>query len=56
MTKRKIPYWAVSIRKWPPESDAEFAANMENVLETYARAYDPKHPVICMEARLATDQ
>ena len=44
MTKRKIQYWVI-----PPEADAEFAANMENVLETYARPYDPAHPVICMD-------
>jgi len=44
MTKRKIEYWVI-----PPEADAEFVANMENVLETYARAYDPARPVICMD-------
>jgi hypothetical protein len=44
MTKRKIQYWVI-----PPEADAEFVANMENVLETYARPYDPEHPVICMD-------
>jgi len=44
MTKRKIQYWVI-----PPEADAEFVAHMENVLETYARPYDPGHPVICMD-------
>jgi len=44
MTKRKIEYWVI-----PPEADAEFVANMENVLETYARPYDPAHPVLCMD-------
>ncbi|NOX55296.1 MAG: IS630 family transposase [Planctomycetes bacterium] len=44
MTKRKIQYWVI-----PPEADAEFVAHMENVLETYARPYDPNHPVICMD-------
>lgn len=44
MTKRKIQYWVI-----PPEADAEFVAHMENVLETYARPYDPAHPVICMD-------
>lgn len=44
MTKRKIEYWVI-----PPEADAEFAADMENVLETYEKAYDPNHPVICMD-------
>ena len=44
MTKRKIEYWVI-----PPEADAEFVANMENVLETYAQPYDPACPVICMD-------
>src|SRR5437879_9352559 len=44
MTKRKIEYWVI-----PPEQDAEFVACMEAVLETYAEAYDPKHPVLCMD-------
>ena len=44
MTKRKIQYWVI-----PPEADGEFVANMENVLETYAREYDPNYPVVCMD-------
>ena len=44
MTKRKIEYWVI-----PPEQDAEFVACREEVLETYAEAYDPKHPVWCMD-------
>jgi len=44
MTKRKIEYWVI-----PPEQDAEFVAGMEDVLETYAAAYDPDHPVLCMD-------
>src|SRR5213080_2096148 len=44
MTKRKIEYWVI-----PPEQDAEFVACMEDVLETYAEAYDPQHPVLCMD-------
>lgn len=44
MTKRKIEYWVI-----PPEQDAEFVACMEEVLETYAEAYDPKYPVLCMD-------
>jgi hypothetical protein len=34
MTNRKIEYWVI-----PPEADAEFVAQMEEVLETYARPY-----------------
>ena len=44
MTQRKIKYWVI-----PPEQDAEFVAGMEDVLETYANAYDPQHPVLCMD-------
>lgn len=44
MTKRNIQYWVI-----PPEADAEFAANMEQVLETYQKPYDPAHPVVCMD-------
>ena len=44
MTKRKIEYWVI-----PPAADAEFAANMEEVLETYAKPYDPACPVLCMD-------
>jgi hypothetical protein len=44
MTKRKIEYWVI-----PPEQDAEFVAAMEDVLEIYAKAYDPNQPVLCMD-------
>jgi len=44
MTNQKIEYWVI-----PPESDAEFVANMENVLETYEKPRDSSHPVICMD-------
>ena len=44
MTNRKIEYWVI-----PPESDAEFVAGMEEVLDTYAQAYNAMCPVICMD-------
>ncbi len=44
MTKRKIEYWVI-----PPEQDAEFVACMEDVLETYEKAYDRERPVLCMD-------
>jgi hypothetical protein len=44
MTNRKIEYWVI-----PPEADAEFAAAMEEVLETYSQPYDPARPVLCMD-------
>ena len=43
MTNRKMQYWVI-----PPEADAEFVANMEDVLETYAKPYAPKVPVLCV--------
>ncbi len=39
-----IQYWVI-----PPEANAEFVAGMEDVLETYAKAYDPARPVVCMD-------
>lgn len=33
----------------PPENDAEFVANMEEVLETYEQPYNPNVPVVCMD-------
>jgi hypothetical protein len=33
----------------PPKANGEFVAAMENVLETYARPYDPRFPVLCMD-------
>ncbi len=44
MNNRKMQYWVI-----PPEADAEFVANMEDVLETYAKPYDPNVPVLCMD-------
>ena len=44
MTRRKLEYWVV-----PPDADGEFVANMEEVLETYEKAYDVECPVVCMD-------
>jgi hypothetical protein len=44
MTRRKIEYWVI-----PPEADAEFAARMEDVLDVYARPYNSRYPVLCMD-------
>lgn len=43
-TKKQMEYWVI-----PPESNAEFAAHMENVLETYEKPYDMSYPVVCMD-------
>jgi hypothetical protein len=39
MTKRKIEYGVI-----PPDADGAFVANMEEVLETYEKGYDPDCP------------
>ena len=39
MTQRKIQYWVI-----PPQADAEFVANMEQVLDLYQKPYDPDCP------------
>lgn len=39
-----IEYWVI-----PPEADAEFVAAMEQVLRTYEKPYDRRHPVVCMD-------
>ena len=44
MTQRKIQYWVI-----PPETDAEFVACMEEVLDTYEEPYDAEYPVLCMD-------
>lgn len=44
MTNRNLQYWVI-----PPEADAEFAAGMEEVLETYEKPYDPANPTLCMD-------
>jgi hypothetical protein len=33
----------------PPEQNARFVCDMENVLEVYKRPYDPTHPVVCFD-------
>ena len=40
-TNRAIQYWVI-----PPEADAEFVANMEDVLDVYPRPYDSNVPVL----------
>lgn len=44
MTKRKIEYCVI-----PPDADGEFVASMQEVLETFEKAYDPECPVVCMD-------
>ena len=46
MTQRKIDYWVI-----PPKSNGEFVARMEAVLEVYAKPYDARCPVLCMDEK-----
>jgi hypothetical protein len=39
-------YWCI-----PPEHNGAFVAAMEDVLEVYARSYDPNRPVVCMDEK-----
>jgi hypothetical protein len=43
-TRKKIEYWVI-----PPHANAEFAASMEEVLDVYARPYNSRYPVLCMD-------
>ncbi len=33
----------------PPQQDARFVANMEDVLSVYARPDDARRPVVCLD-------
>lgn len=35
----------------PPKQNPEFVARMEDVLEVYARPYNEKYPVVCMDEK-----
>ena len=37
-------YWKI-----PPDQNASFVASMEDILEVYARPYNPEYPVVCMD-------
>ena len=39
-------YWCI-----PPEEDAEFVANMEDILDLYQMPYDPTRPLWCMDEK-----
>jgi len=43
-TRQSLEYWVI-----PPDADAEFAACMEEVLDTYELPYDADCPVVCMD-------
>ena len=33
----------------PPEANAEFVCNMEDVLDVYHRPHDPRRPQVCLD-------
>ncbi|MBT8420368.1 MAG: IS630 family transposase [Gammaproteobacteria bacterium] len=37
-------YWVI-----PPEENAEFVANMEDILDVYQRPYEADYPVVCLD-------
>jgi hypothetical protein len=39
-------------KEWciPPEQDAAFVCQMEEVLDIYKQPYDPQYPQVCMDA------
>jgi hypothetical protein len=39
------------VKTWcvPPKANADFVWHMEDVLQTYQLAYDPRFPVVCMD-------
>jgi hypothetical protein len=48
--KNEVKPWQV--QQWCiPKAGARFVAKMEDVLEVYARPYDPENPVICVDEK-----
>jgi hypothetical protein len=47
--KNDLNPWIVKTWCVPPEADAEYVWRMEDVLQTYLRAYDPRYPVVCFD-------
>jgi hypothetical protein len=47
--KNDIKPWIVKTWCIPPAADAEYVWRMEDVLQTYLRAYDPRYPVVCFD-------
>lgn len=33
----------------PPEANADFVCQMEDILELYTRPYDPNYPLVCLD-------
>src|SRR5215212_9119692 len=48
-SKNEIKPWLKQQWVIPPRGSAAFVANMEDVLDVYARPYDEGHPVVCVD-------
>lgn len=47
--KNELKPWLKQQWVIPPKANAGFVANMEDVLDTYAKPYDPARPVVCVD-------
>jgi len=49
MKKKELKPWQK--KEWciPPEQDASFVCQMEEVLDIYKKPYDPQYPQVCMD-------
>ena len=47
--KNELKPWLKQQWVIPPQANAAFVANMEDVLETYAKPYDSERPVVCVD-------
>lgn len=47
--KNEIKPWLKQQWVIPPKANAAFVANMEDVLDVYAKPYDIKRPVVCVD-------
>jgi hypothetical protein len=48
-SKNDLKPWLKQQWVIPPKASAAFVANMEDVLDTYAKSHDPKRPVVCVD-------
>jgi transposase len=49
LKKKEVKHWLTKKWKIPPKANGDFAAQMEDVLETYEKPYDRERPVLCFD-------
>jgi len=49
LKKNEVKPWLKQQWVIPPKASAAFVAPMEDVLDTYAKPYDPSRPVVCVD-------